>query len=181
MNAALPVMVLLSALGCGLIAGVFFAFSVFVMKALALQPPAQGLAAMQSVNVTVIHPLFLGTFLGSGVLGLAAAGFLLASPVPAPGTWAVAAGAVLYLGGTIGVTMVCNVPRNNALARVDPASPPAPGLWQEYVRSWTRWNHVRTMAALAAAAFLTTGYARLSASAEPGAIPVENPSGSASR
>ena len=42
---------LFAALGCGLIAGVFFAFSTFVMKALARLPSGEGMAAMQSINV----------------------------------------------------------------------------------------------------------------------------------
>ena len=40
----------IAALGSGLVAGIFFAFSNFVMKALARVPPAQGVAAMQSIN-----------------------------------------------------------------------------------------------------------------------------------
>ena len=55
------------ALGCGLIAGFFFAFSVSVMKALGKIPPAQGIAAMQSINVVVINPVFLGVFMGTAV------------------------------------------------------------------------------------------------------------------
>ncbi|WP_010496926.1 hypothetical protein [Paenibacillus elgii] len=47
-----------SALGSGLIAGLFFAFSTFVMSALARLPAEQGIAAMQSINVTVLNPLF---------------------------------------------------------------------------------------------------------------------------
>jgi uncharacterized membrane protein len=58
-------MKLLAALGCGLIAGVFFAFSTFVMKALAQQPAAQGIATMQSINITVINPWFMTVFLGT--------------------------------------------------------------------------------------------------------------------
>jgi len=42
------IVTLLAALGCGLIAGVFFAFSTFVMKALARLPTSHGIAAMQS-------------------------------------------------------------------------------------------------------------------------------------
>jgi uncharacterized membrane protein len=41
---------LITALGCGLAAGVFYAFSTFVMKALARLPAAQGFAAMQSIS-----------------------------------------------------------------------------------------------------------------------------------
>src|SRR5258705_6992637 len=44
-----------TALGAGLVAGVFFAFSSFVMAALARLPPAQAIAAMQSINVTVVN------------------------------------------------------------------------------------------------------------------------------
>jgi uncharacterized membrane protein len=47
---------LATALGCGLIAGVFFAFSTFVMKALGSLLPAQGIAAMQSINLAVLNP-----------------------------------------------------------------------------------------------------------------------------
>ena len=56
---------LFSAPGCGLIGGVLFAFSSFVMNALARLPAAQGIAAMQSINVVVINPLFMTAFLGT--------------------------------------------------------------------------------------------------------------------
>ncbi|WP_290889540.1 hypothetical protein [Fischerella sp.] len=61
------VLKLFAALGCGLIAGVFFAFSTFVMSALARLQPAQGIAAFQSINITVYNPWFMGTFLGTAV------------------------------------------------------------------------------------------------------------------
>ena len=58
----LAVLTLISAVGAGLLAGFFFAFSTCVMKALARLPPAQGIAAMQSINVTVINPVFMMAF-----------------------------------------------------------------------------------------------------------------------
>jgi uncharacterized membrane protein len=58
---------LISILGCVLIAGVFFAFSNFVMNALARIQPTQGIVAMQSINITVINPLFMTAFLGTGI------------------------------------------------------------------------------------------------------------------
>ena len=64
-------------------------------------------------------------------------------------------GSMLYLVGTMLVTIVFNVPRNNALAAVEPVSANGARLWAGYVTSWTAWNHVRTAAALAAAASLT--------------------------
>ena len=58
---------LATALGCGLMAGVFFAFSVAVMKALARLPAREGMAAMNSINVVVVNPLFLTVFPGTAV------------------------------------------------------------------------------------------------------------------
>jgi uncharacterized membrane protein len=67
------------------------------------------------------------------------------------------AGTGFYIFGTVVVTGVFNVPRNDALAAVDPASPDAAKLWADYLVTWTLWNHVRTIAALIAAASLTIG------------------------
>jgi uncharacterized membrane protein len=136
---------LAAALGCALLGGVFFAFSNFVMKALGRIPAPGGIAAMQAINVTVLNPLFLGLFFGTAAL----CGLLLflrwQSPFALGGT-------ALYLIGTFGVTMVFNVPRNNALARLEPAD--SVSAWRRYVQEWTWWNHVRTLAAVAAAALL---------------------------
>jgi uncharacterized membrane protein len=145
---------LVSALGCGLIAGFFFAFSVCVMDALARLPPAQGIAAMQSINIVVINPWFMAAFLGTAAVCVILA---ICSPLMwhKPGAGYLLVGSLLYLVGSILVTMMFNVPRNNALAVVDPASVDGASLWASYVRSWTAWNHVRTVAALAAAAAFT--------------------------
>lgn len=145
---------LIAALGCGLIAGVFFAFSTFVMKALAKQPPAQGIAVMQSINVTVINPWFMAAFLGTSLVCLV---LIVASLLkwPHPSAVYVLLGSLLYLLGTFGVTMVFNVPLNDALAIVKPNSIEGTNLWEKYLTNWTFWNHVRTIAALAAATLLT--------------------------
>ena len=116
-------------------------------------------AAMQSINVAVINPWFLAPFVGT-----AAACVLLAvwSLPTLPGAGAVCRllGSLLYLVGTMLVTLVCNVPRNDALAAVDPASTSAASLWDGYVNSWMAWNHVRTAAALAAAVALVIALLR---------------------
>ena len=154
MDALLFALTLGSALGCGLMAGAFFAFSSFVMKALARLPPAHGIAAMQSINVAVINPLFLGVFLGTAATCTALAVSALVR-WHQPGAAFLLAGSLLYLAGTFLVTMVFNVPRNDALAAVDPASAEGARVWAGYLSRWTAWNHVRTLAALAAASALT--------------------------
>lgn len=145
---------LFSALGCGLIAGVFFAFSSFVMSALAQLQPAQGIAAMQLINITVINPWFMTVFLGTAVACLF---FAISSLLRwhQPGAAYLLIGSLLYLIGTVLVTIVFNVPLNDALAKVDPNSTDGAKLWVSYLANWTVWNHVRTVAALAAAAAFT--------------------------
>ena len=148
------VLTFVSALGSGLIAGFFLAFSIVVMKSLAQQPAPQGIAAMQSINVVVINPMFFAAFFGTAAacLVLAVSTFL---SWQRPGSAYVLAGSLLYLVGTILVTILFNVPWNNALAAVDPTSPEGANVWTTYLSSWTAWNHVRTIAALAAATSFT--------------------------
>jgi uncharacterized membrane protein len=154
MNNYLFVLTLLAALGCAMMAGVFFAFSAFVMKALARLPAEQGVAAMQAINVAAVTFAFMAALFGTA----AACGALI--------VWALFAweegfapyllvGSALYLIGTILLTIVYHVPRNEALARVEPQSAEAESHWRRYLSGWTAWNHLRGVTALAAAATLT--------------------------
>lgn len=163
-EALLYPLTLVAALGCGLMAGLFFAFSNFVMKALAELPGSCGMAAMQSINLTVLNPVFLAVFMGTAVLcALLAAVALLRWQ--AAGSAALLAGGLLYAVGTFGMTLAFNVPRNEALARLQAAGADVERHWRDYRLGWTRWNHVRTLAALAAAALLTLALGRLPAAA----------------
>ena len=145
------VLIILAVLGSGLMAGVFFAFSVFVMRGLRRLPAAQGVAAMQAINVAVINPIFLGVFLGTALpcIGLAIA---VLPTWHRPASACLLAGAALYIGGSIGVTFLFNVPRNNALASVMPDSAASTEVWRRYLKQWCAWNHVRTLACIAATA-----------------------------
>lgn len=154
MSAALFAATLATALGCGLVAGVFFAFSAFVMKALERLPAPEGIAAMQSINILAVPPAFMAALFGTAAACFGLAVWSVVSPGGAP-TALVLAGGVIYLVGTIGVTVVFNVPLNDSLAAIHPGDSGAANLWNEYLAKWTAWNHVRTAASLAAAAILT--------------------------
>jgi uncharacterized membrane protein len=142
------------ALGCGLVAGVFFAFSTFVMPALARLQPAQGIVAMQSINITAINPPFMIALFGTALACIFLAIFSLLK-WHQPGTIYLLVGSLFYLVGTVGVTIVCNVPLNDALAIAQPNSSEGAKLWANYLTNWTVWNHVRTVAAIAATTLLT--------------------------
>lgn len=145
----ISVLTIVTLLGSGLIAGVFFAFSTFVMKGLGQLKEADGIAAMQSINLTVINPVFLGVFMGTALASLACVAAALLNWSD-PGAVFLLSGGMLYFIGSFMVTGAFNIPRNNALAALNPADPAGPRFWRNYLRDWTAWNHVRMFASLAA-------------------------------
>lgn len=153
MSRAMQAVTVATALGCGLSAGVFFAFSSFVMSGLKGIPHTQGIAAMQSINRTAVGPLFMTVLFGSA---LACAGLVVwaATHWDAPAARWLLAAAVLFLLGAIVVTGAGNVPLNDRLEALDPASAGAAAQWASYVSDWQLWNHLRTVASLAATGLL---------------------------
>ncbi len=144
-----------AALSCGLMAGVFFAFSTAVMRGLARLEPAHGIAAMQSINRTILNPLFLFVFMGSAAL----CAFVLFTSF---GKWGSPntlffVGSVVYVVGSFFVTVLFNIPLNNALDAVVPSSAEGATVWNHYLSTWTAWNHVRAIASFLATALLTVG------------------------
>ena len=156
MNQLVSVAGIAALLGSALVGGIFFAFSSFVMKSLARVPPAEGIAAMQSINVVVINPSFLGAFIGTAVLSLVLGSLALTG-------WShlsanlFLGGAIFYIVGTFLVTMLGNVPLNDNLAAISATNVGAAELWDHYLNRWTMWNHVRTASAMLAALLFTLG------------------------
>ncbi|MCV9961625.1 DUF1772 domain-containing protein [Pararhizobium sp. BT-229] len=144
-----PLLIFSAVIGAGINAGLFFIFSVCIMGALGRLPAEQGIAAMQSINVVILNPLFALAFFGTALLSLVlvAGGFMTGSPA----RFYMIAGGLLFLAGTIGVTVVFNVPMNNALEGLQPQSEEAARLWSStYLVDWVRWNHVRTLSSIGA-------------------------------
>jgi uncharacterized membrane protein len=144
---ALLGLTLAAALGSGVVGGIFYGFSSFIMAALQRLPKTQGAAAMKMINVTVINPIFLLVFLGTTLVCLLLAGGSLCY-WDHPGAKLLLAASLFYLLGCFGVTMLGNVPLNNQLAVVVPDEEAT--LWAHYLKIWTRWNHVRTFASILA-------------------------------
>jgi uncharacterized membrane protein len=141
-------------LGAGAVGGVFYAFSSFVMPALQRLQPADGIKAMQSINVTAERPAFMVAFMGTTLL----AGYLGVRGILDRGdrrATLLMTGSALYLVGTFLLTVAHHVPLNNQLADVHPHAAGAAAQWKDYLHKWSWANHVRGLASLGAAAAFT--------------------------
>jgi uncharacterized membrane protein len=150
------VLTFVAVIGSGLAAGVFFAFSSFVMPGLRRLPAPQGIRAMQAINVTAVRPPFMIDLVGTAVLCavLAVLGVInLGHPY---GPWLLTGGLV-YIAGSIGLTRAFHIPRNDALDALDPDAPASADHWNRYQREWNAGNHVRGLLCAVATGLLTAG------------------------
>ena len=145
-----PVVVLatVAAIAAAAVGGLFYAFSTFVMRGLERTGPDAAATAMRGINAEAeANAPFLVLFMGSALVALVV-GIAAVSQIRLAGSGWMLAGAVLALVPLI-VTVAVNVPLNNGLA----ASLP----WPDYHRTWTLWNHVRTVAPLIGSALMLIG------------------------
>jgi uncharacterized membrane protein len=155
MSTQLVTVIIVAAVGSGIVGGVFFAFSTFVMKALDRVPASQSISAMQAINKAAPNGWFMAALFGTAFACIAVG-------IAAIGRWGKPGAPYLLIGGAIYlisviVTMAYHVPRNNALATVDPNGVDSVRRWAAYGPAWTAWNHLRTISSIAAATLLTIG------------------------
>ena len=144
---------LVAALGAAMMAGLYFTFSNTIMSSLSKLEPAQGIAAMQSINRTIQNPLFFLLFVGTAISCVLVVVFSLGK-LPATSAVLMVVGAVIYLIGSLVVTGALNVPLNNTLETLVPNAPGSADWWANFLVNWTTWNHIRTIASLLAAVLL---------------------------
>ncbi len=139
-NLRAPVL-LAATLAAGLQAGTYYAWASGVMPGLARVDDRTFVSTMTNVNVAIVNPAFIATFLGAPALAAAA----VATTTGSARGWAIA-GLVLAIG-TVVVTGAGNVPLNDALAERG-------GSRADFEAAWVRWNVVRTLTSTGALACL---------------------------
>ncbi len=140
-------------------AGMMYVFSTFVMRGLDRTGPVSAITAMRGINVAAnSNGAFLLAFFGAALLSIAV-GVVAVIQIGSPGSRWLLAGAAFGVLGAI-ITIVFNVPLNNHLDTVDPAGLSVAGAareWQEYLSTWSAWNHARTITAVVAAVLMLVG------------------------
>ena len=109
---------------------------------------------MQSIIIVAVTPAFMTALFGTAAAcGLAGGPDFRGTNAFAP---LLLVGSALYLVGTILLTIAYHVPLNKRWRESIPGTRRGrEPLETQYLSGWTAWNHVRTAAALAAAAVLT--------------------------
>ena len=157
MSTTILILLHIAVLAYALVAGVFLAFSDFIMRALAITSGSGGVEAMQAINREVFRWIFMTLFLGMAAGSAAIAVYAWIAIDGRAGVMILAA-ALIYLVFCFGVTVLFNVPMNEALAGMETSSEAARDYWlQTYVPRWTLWNSVRTGASFISAALLLFG------------------------
>lgn len=129
--------VLLAAtVAAGLQAGTYYVWACGVMPGLAKTDDRTFTSSLNHMNVAIVNPVFMLSFLGAPALAVLA---VVTTSGPAR-TWAIA-GAALAVA-TVVVTGAGNIPLNDALA--------AGGSRADFETLWMRWNVVRTLTSTAA-------------------------------
>lgn len=136
-----------------LIAGIFFAFSDFVMKSLNRMEETAAIEAMQSINLWVYRSFFmigLYTMVPVSLFGIFNWAFNT-------GDRLFALGGAAYLIGVIIVSGLGNIPLNEKLAKLPSGDLATKQFWVHYVQKWSALNHLRVLGATVAALFFTYG------------------------
>ncbi|MFD0773558.1 DUF1772 domain-containing protein [Streptomonospora algeriensis] len=142
---------LVSVLGTGIVAGVFFAVAVSVLPALADMEPGPYITTHRALGKGY-HP-HMPLIVTAALLADAALVFI----TPSPGARLLFAVAAVLLVGVQAVSQFGNVPINRRLGRTP--TDPVPGDWADPRPLWRRWHALRT--AFAVLALLATGCAVL--------------------
>jgi len=136
-----------AAISSGLMAGIYFAFSGFIMKSFGNIPTQYSVTAMNAINETIIRSWFMPLFFGSSIISVLLV-FVAITNWDETGAGLKLIAGMVYIVGMFVCTAVFNVPLNQSLAKLDPVSGNAKLVWSEYLRKWTTWNHLRTVSSL---------------------------------
>lgn len=133
-------------LATGLLAGLFFSFSVAVIPGLTRLPDATYLQSFQQINTAILNPVFLLCFMAPVIL-LPIATWLQYKQ-GGPWLWMLAA-ALVYIIAVFGVTAAGNVPLNETLAKTDLTGASAAalsGYRAAFEPAWNKFHSIRTVA-----------------------------------
>jgi uncharacterized membrane protein len=144
------IFLIITTLFTGIIAGLFFAWTVSVMNGLGKLPDREFILSMQSLNKEIQNPVFF-IFLFGTVLLLPVAVFLSYKGASNISFWLILGAMLLYIIGVMIVTIAGNVPLNNILDGFS-LQTSTPGeiasMRKKFEAPWNRLNLIRTLSGM---------------------------------
>lgn len=140
----------------GLMAGLFFAFSYSVVPGLGKLPDAEYIRAFQHINKAIQNPVFLMLFMGVLLL-LPLSTYLHYRQPVTPRFWLLLCATLVYFIGVFGVTVAGNIPLNNAIEVFTLNSASTDSITAQRIAFEGKWNNlnmVRTIASTLTLALL---------------------------
>ncbi|MFK7860021.1 MAG: DUF1772 domain-containing protein [Granulosicoccus sp.] len=138
----MTILLTIASISAGLMAGVYFAFSTFIMRSLHQLGPTRAADAMNSINDVILRSWFMLLFFGSTLLYLVLLVVGIVS-TELTGRWFLILSGLIYVVGMFCCTAMFNVPLNNRLAQTRDEQSRKVEIWAIYFKKWTRWNHLR--------------------------------------
>ena len=148
-SSVIALLVSIAAISAGLMAGVYFAFSAFIMRSFDQLGAAHAADAMNAINEVILRSWFMPLFFGSTLLYAVLSVFAMVD-ADLPGRWLLFANGLTYVIGMFLCTVFFNVPLNNRLKDAGRDDIAKAETWTHYFKYWTRWNHLRTVCSLVA-------------------------------
>jgi uncharacterized membrane protein len=160
MDLTVKATLLISVILTGLIAGLFFAYACSVNLGLARLTDTEYLKAMQSINRAILNPWFFTAFLGALILLPLTTGLVYKHEGATLVFYYLLAAALVYALAVFGVTVLGNVPLNEALDKFDLATTASEEIKRQreiFEGPWNRLNLIRTLASVISFALVALG------------------------
>jgi uncharacterized membrane protein len=141
----------LTLLFSGLIAGLLYGYSCSVNPGLQSLANGEYIKAMQSVNLAIQNPYFLLAFTGLLLLFPVSTYLMLRQQHTSAAFYLLLAATIIYFIGVFIITLFCNVPLNEQLAKFPASSASATeisAMRQTFEKPWNSYHTIRTIAAV---------------------------------
>jgi uncharacterized membrane protein len=136
--------------GVGVIAGIFFVFSAFMMQVLDQRPPREAVSTMQLMNKQMEgNAPFLFLFTATSLTAVVLAVYALVSMEGSARIWLIVGGATYAVGGFL-ITAAYHIPRNKEMDEIDASAADVGTRWSDYLSEWLPAHHLRTVLAIVA-------------------------------
>jgi uncharacterized membrane protein len=147
---SINIVLFLSVLLSGLVAGLFYGYDCSVIKGLGKLNDREYLSAFQSINKAILNPYFFVSFMGCLIV-LPVTAWMGFNYSTITCFYLLLSSVIVYIVAVFAVTIFGNVPLNEQLAAMDLSSLSEADITKARIHFENKWNsfhHIRTIASV---------------------------------